>query len=48
MAGERLRGDYERSMMGARVTAPWEMRTSGPSGGNRAADVIPSLNNQNP
>jgi hypothetical protein len=39
MAGERLRGDYERSMMGSRVTASWEMRASGPGGGNRAADV---------
>ena len=39
MAGERLRSDYERSMMGARVTASWEAPTGRQANGNRAADM---------
>lgn len=43
MAGERLRGDYERSCLESRVTASWDFATRGsPSGGNIAAHLSDS------
>ncbi|MGH6906744.1 MAG: DUF6456 domain-containing protein, partial [Aestuariivirga sp.] len=43
MAGERLRGDYERSCMERRITASWDLPASAKgSGGNRAADLSDS------
>lgn len=40
MAGEKLRGDYERSCMERRVTASWDVTaTAGRGGGNGAADL---------
>lgn len=39
MAGERLRGDYERSCLESRVTASWDFATRGNPGGNTAAHL---------
>ena len=38
MAGERLRGDYERSCLACRVTASWDL-PAGRSGGGKVADL---------
>lgn len=38
MAGERLRGDYERACLERRVTAAWDL-PAGRKGGNSAADL---------
>ena len=40
LAGERLRGDYERGQLERRVTTSWELSASpGRGGGNSAADL---------
>lgn len=39
MAGEKLRFDYERSMLQQRVTQNWDMASAGRSGGNVSAEL---------
>lgn len=40
LAGEKLRYDYERSMLAGRVTANWDVSaTANRTGGNRAAEI---------
>lgn len=39
LAGEKLRMDFERSMLQRRVTQNWDMASAGRSGGNMAADL---------
>lgn len=38
-AGERLRADFERSHMQARLTSSWDLPTRGSRGGNASADL---------
>lgn len=39
LAGEKLRLDYERSMLQQRVTQNWDMASAGRSGGNVSAEL---------
>ena len=39
LAGERLRRDFERAMLGRRTTLNWDLAGTGASGGNVAAEV---------
>lgn len=39
LAGERLRGDFERAMLAGRTTLNWDLAGTGARGGNAAAEL---------